>query len=119
VDALAAKKGTADLPLRQLHALAGKFPGRRHLTVALHKQLARPFASFAILLVGIPVLLAAGRSYFLGGAIAFGLSAAYYFLDIFFTSLGDRGDLPPLFAAYFPLSLLLSAGIARVSTITT
>jgi lipopolysaccharide export system permease protein len=119
VDALAAKKGAADLPLKQLHALAAKFPGRRHLIVAFHKQIARPLASFAMLLVGIPVLLSAGRSYFLGGAIAFGLSAAYYFLDIFFTSLGDRGDLPPLFAAYFPLAVLLSFGIARTATVTT
>jgi lipopolysaccharide export system permease protein len=87
--------------------------------VALHKQVSRPFASFAMLLVGIPLLLSAGRAYFAGGALAFGLSMAYYFLDILFTSLGDRGDLPPLLAAYSPLALLLSLGVARLSTVTT
>ena len=44
---------------------------------------------------------------------------AYYFLDIFFTSLGDRGDIPPYLAAYFPLALLLSLGVARMSTVPT
>jgi lipopolysaccharide export system permease protein len=118
-DALANKKATAALSLSQLHALARKFPGRRHLQVAFGKQLARPFASFAMLLLGVPLLLSAGRAYFAGGALSFGLSTAYYFLDIFFTSLGDRGDLPPFVAAYVPLALLLSLGIAKLATVPT
>mgnify|MGYP002622827386 CR=1 FL=1 len=72
-----------------------------------------------LLLCGVPILIGAGRSHFLGVAIAFGLSAAYYFLDIFFTSLGDRGDLPALFAAWFPLAALLSLGLARLVTVPT
>jgi lipopolysaccharide export LptBFGC system permease protein LptF len=87
--------------------------------VALHKQVARPFASFAMLLVGVPVLLSVGRSYFAGGAIAFALSAGYYFLDVLFTSLGDRGDLPALFGAYVPIALLLSLGVAKAATVPT
>jgi lipopolysaccharide export LptBFGC system permease protein LptF len=119
VDALATRRGTASLSLSQLRALADRFPARRNLRVALHKQVARPFASFALLLVGIPLLVAAGRAYFMGGALAFGLSMSYYFLDILFTSLGDRGDLPPYLAAYFPLVLLLSLGVARMATVPT
>jgi lipopolysaccharide export system permease protein len=119
VSALASKKGTSELSLSRLRALSEKFPGRRHLRVALHKQLARPFSSFAMLLVGVPILLSVGRSYFAGGALAFVLSAAYYFLDIFFTSLGDRGDIPALLGAYVPLALLLSLGTARVATVPT
>jgi lipopolysaccharide export LptBFGC system permease protein LptF len=119
VDALATKRGIAGLSLSQLKGLVDRFPGRRHLRVALHKQVSRPFASFAMLLVGIPLLLSAGRAYFAGGALAFGISMAYYFLDIFFTSLGDRGDLPPFLAAYAPLALLFSAGVARLSTVAT
>jgi lipopolysaccharide export system permease protein len=119
VDALATKKGTSALSISQLRGLSARFPGRRNLEVALHKQVARPFASFAMLLVGVPLLLTAGRAYFVGGALAFGLSASYYFLDISFTSLGDRGDIPPHFAAYFPLVLLLSLGVARTATVPT
>lgn len=119
VEALATKKGTDELSYSQLARIVRKFPNRRHLRVALHKQVARPFTSFAMLLVGIPVLLAWGRSYFLGGAIAFVLSAGYYFLDIFFTSLGARGELPSVFAAYFPLAFLLSLGAARLVTVPT
>jgi lipopolysaccharide export system permease protein len=119
VDALATKRGVAGLSLSQLKRLVERFPGRRHLRVALHKQVSRPFASLAMLLVGVPLLLSAGRAYFAGGALAFALSMAYYFLDIFFTSLGDRGDLPPFLAAYSPLALLFSLGVARLSTVTT
>jgi lipopolysaccharide export system permease protein len=119
VDALATKRGTAALSLSQLKGLSERFPGRRNLKVALHKQIARPFASFAMLLVGVPLLLSAGRAYFVGGALAFGLSMAYYFMDISFTSLGDRGDVPPHLAAYLPLALLLSLGAARMSTVPT
>jgi len=119
VDALVSKKGSSELSYSQLALLANKFPRRRHLRVALHKQVARPFAAFVLLLVGVPILLATGRSYFLGAAVAFGISVIYYGLDIFFTSLGDRGDLPAIFAAYFPLALLLSLGIARLSVVPT
>jgi len=119
VEALATKKGTAEISFSQLLKLSNKFPRRRNLRVALHKQLARPFSGFALLLCGIPILLAAGRSVFLGGAIAFGLSASYYFLDVFLTSLGDRGDLPPTVAAYFPLALLVSIGASRLVSVPT
>ena len=119
VEALASKKGTADLSYTQLARIARKFPERRNLKMALHKQLARPLSSVVLLLCGVPILIGAGRSHFLGVAIAFGLSAAYYFLDIFFTSLGDRGDLPALFAAWFPLAALLSLGLARLVTVPT
>jgi len=119
VEALASKKGTSELSFTQLARLARKFPERRNLRMALYKQVARPLSSVVLLLCGVPILLGAGRSHFLGVAIAFGLSACYYFLDIFFTSLGDRGDLPTLFAAWFPLATLLSLGIARLFTVPT
>ncbi|MHC4342861.1 MAG: LptF/LptG family permease [Planctomycetota bacterium] len=119
VEALASKQGTAEISHSQLANLARKFPHRRHLQVALHKQIARPLTSFVLLLVGIPILLSAGRSLFLGGGLAFGLSVTYYFLDIFFTSLGDRGDIDPFLAAYLPLALFFSIGLARLVTVRT
>lgn len=119
VEALASKQGTTELSMTQLLSLVRKFPDRRNLEVALHKQIARPLTSFVLLLVGIPTLLALGRSLVLGAGIAFGLSAIYYFGDIFFTSLGDRGDLAPVVAAYLPLSIFLSAGVARLATVPT
>jgi lipopolysaccharide export system permease protein len=119
VEALASKTGTADLSYSQLSRLAAKFPDRRHLAVALHKQIARPLTSIVLLLCSVPVLLAAGRSVFRGGALAFGISASYYLLDVFFTSIGARGDLAPVFAAYFPLVLLASFGISRLVVVPT
>ena len=119
VEALASRKGTMEVSYTQLLSLARKFPNRRHLRVALYKQFARPFTSFVMLLVGVPILLSWGRSYFLGGAIAFGLSAGFYFFDIFFTSLGDRGDLPAVFAAYYPLAFLFSIAVARLAVVPT
>jgi lipopolysaccharide export LptBFGC system permease protein LptF len=87
--------------------------------MALYKQASRPLSSLVLLLCGIPILLGAGRSHFLGAAIAFALSAGYYLLDVLFTSLGDRGDLPVLFAAWLPLAALLSLGVARLRTVPT
>jgi len=119
VEALAAKYGTAELSLTQLHALATKFPERRNLQVAVQKQLARPMASFVLLLVGVPILLGFGRTLVAGAAVAFGVSASYYFLDIFLTSLGDRGEVPPVVAVWFPIALYLSLGVARLMTVRT
>ncbi|MDH3592577.1 MAG: LptF/LptG family permease, partial [Planctomycetota bacterium] len=65
VEALASKKGTDELSFTQLGRLVAKFPERRHLRVAWHKQAARPLSSFVLLLCGVPILLATGRSYFM------------------------------------------------------
>ncbi|MDH3590353.1 MAG: LptF/LptG family permease [Planctomycetota bacterium] len=119
VEALTSKEGTGELSFGQLQALANRFPNRRHLRIELHKQIARPLSSFALVLCGVPVLLAAGRSVFWGGAIGFALSALYYFMDIFFTSSGARGDIPVVFAAYFPIAFLVSFGLARLITLRT
>ena len=86
--------------------------------MALHKQLARPLTSFVLLLVGISIVLTTGRrKRFLGAGLTLLLCACYYFLDIFFSSLGDRGDLSPVMGAYFPLVLLFSIGTARLWTL--
>ena len=116
VEALASKHGTAELSFSQIAQLVEKFPYRRNLQVALHKQVSRPLTGFVLILLGIPVLLRSGRSFFVGGAIAFALAASYYLLDIFFTSLGDRGDLPPMVAAYLPIAILFSLGFAAFVT---
>ncbi len=119
VEALVSRQGTAELSFGELKALAAKFPERRHLRVDLHKQFARPLSSFALVLCSVPVLLSAGRSVFWGSTIGFAISAAYYFMDIFFTSAGARGDLPVVFCAYFPVAMLLSFGLARLLTLRT
>ncbi|MGH7161845.1 MAG: LptF/LptG family permease [Planctomycetota bacterium] len=119
VEALVSKQGTQEIATRELRRLARKFPERRFLEVALHKQVARPFTSLVLLLLGVPVVLAVGRSLFLGGGVAFFLSATYYFMDLFFTSLGDRGDLPPEMASYAPLLLFASLGAASLATVPT
>jgi lipopolysaccharide export system permease protein len=119
VDALASKYGTTELSLSQLDKLVDKFPYRRNLRVALHKQVSRPLTSFVMVLLGIPILLKTGRSLWVGGGIAFGLAASYYLLDIFFSSLGDRGDLSAVLAAYLPIAILFSLGVAAYTTLRT
>jgi lipopolysaccharide export system permease protein len=123
VEALASRHGTTELSLTQLQGLARKFPDRRNLQVAVHKQLARPLTSFVLLLVGIPILLGIGRTLVAGAAIAFGVSASYYFLEIFLTSLGDRGgdrgEVPAVVSVWFPIALYLSLGLARLMTVRT
>jgi len=119
VEAIASKEGTAELSLRQLMALQRKYPDRRSLAVAVQRQMARPLASFVLLLLGVPMLLATGRSLVAGAIVAFGVSASFYFIDIFLTSLGDRGDVPAVLAVWFPIVLYLSLGLARLFTVRT
>lgn len=119
VEALASKQGTAEISLRQLGRLVDKFPYRRHLRVSFHKQITRPLTSFVLLLVAIAFLLGRSRARIVGLVTALALCAGYYFLDIFFSSLGDRGDLTPVVAAYAPLALLFSIGTARLLTMRT
>jgi len=117
VEALASKQGTAEISFTQLRRLVKKFPERRNLRVAMHKQITRPLTTFVLLMVGVPFLLASGRRRFMGMALTIAVCGGYYLLDIFFTSLGDRGDLPPLMAAYLPLALVFSLGVARLATL--
>jgi lipopolysaccharide export system permease protein len=119
VEALVAKEGTAEMSLEQVYSLTRRFPLRRNLRVAFHQQMTRPLSGFVLLLVGVPVLLSIGRGRFLGGALVLGLSASYYLLDIFLSSLGDRGDVPPLLAAWLPIAFFLSFGLARLATVPT
>lgn len=117
VEVLASKQGTAEISFGQLRRLVAKFPDRRNLRVAMHKQVTRPLTTFVLLLAGVPFLLGAGRRRFFGIGLTVGLCGGYFLLDIFFTSLGDRGDLPPLVAAYLPIILLGSLGLARLLTL--
>ncbi|MHC4958344.1 MAG: LptF/LptG family permease [Planctomycetota bacterium] len=119
VEALASKQGTSEIAFSQLKRLVDKFPDRRNLRVALYKQLTRPLSTFVMLLVGVPMLVGAGRRRFVGLGLTLGLCGGFYLLDIFFTSLGDRGDLPPLLAAMLPLALLFGMGVARLATLRT
>jgi len=119
VEAIASKEGTSELSLSQLQSLHRKYPDRRSLAVAVHRQMARPFASFVLLLLGVPMLLATGRSLVAGAIVAFGVSASFYFIDIFLSSLGNRGDIPAVLAVWFPIVLYLSLGIARLFTVRT
>jgi len=116
VEALVVKAGTEELSFAQLTRLVGKFPDRRALQVARHRQISAPFASWVLVLVCVPAILATGRARFAGPAIAFFCAATFYFGDIFCTSLGDRGELSPLLAAYLPLTFFLSLGLAGLAT---
>ena len=119
VETLIAREGTAEVSFSQLAQLRDRFPDRRALQVALYQQLAQPFNCLVLLLVVVPALVNAGRKVIVGGGSVFLASAGFYFLSIFCTSMGDRGDLPPMVAAYFPPMLFLSVGIARLVTIRT
>ena len=51
-----------------------------------------------------------------GAIVAFGVSASFYFIDIFLTSLGNRGDIPAVLAVWFPIafSIFVPGVVMRV-----
>jgi len=113
VEVLISRQGTAESSFRQLKALADKFPDRRSLQVALHRQVAQPLSCFALVLLAIPLLLRAGGSVARGGGRVFLASGALFVMTVFCNILGDRGDLSPLLAAYLPVTFFLCLGLAR------
>ena len=119
IEALVAKRGTAELSIGQLDHLRRKFPDRRSLQVAYHKEISHPFSAFALTLVGVGFFLAVRGSFYAKALVVLLLGGVYFFFEIFCTSLGARGDLPPVLAAYLPLSVYLSLGVARWWTLPT
>ena len=119
VEALVSKSGTEEISCVALARVAAKFPDRRNLHVALHKQIARPFTTFLLLLVGIPMMLSLRDSRHLGAGLVFGGAALFYGIDLGCASLGNRGDMSPIVAAYLPPAVYLSLGLARFITVPT
>ena len=83
--------------------------------VEYHAKVAFPFASFIMVLFGVPFASARPRT---GAAVGFGISTAITFLYLIFMKasqvFGYNGDLHPLLTAWLANAIFLTAGIVNL-----
>jgi lipopolysaccharide export LptBFGC system permease protein LptF len=110
------------LTLHQLRQKIKQDPGNDHFRLMLHSRLAAPFVTFALLLVGIPVLVGFERSTnsrVLGGIVCVLIVAAFHVVSFVVASMGNVGLLDPAVAAWLPHGLAAGAGIWLFATMHT
>ena len=83
-----------------------------HDEIELHKKFALPFTCLIFTLIGVPLGIQPKRSKRSVGLILCLLVVfVYYGLTILFDVLGENGDLPPLWAVWFPNIIITLAGL--------
>lgn len=116
------EEDVASLPSAQIEELRALYPDKfASLSMQLYSRRTRPFASFVLLLLGLPFVARPGqRSIAAGLAVAFGCCLVYMGFDLFCSELGAReGGLHPLVASWFTPVLFFAVGIARIDKIVT
>jgi len=79
----------------------------------LQFKMSIPIASFICVLVGVPLSIRSGRSSMMMGiAVSVALILMYWVGTIVFTTLGRKGVIPPVYAAWSQNALFLLVGIA-------
>lgn len=90
----------------------GGYKAYRYLTM-MHTKFAAPFASFVMVILGIPFALRNSRS----GGVALGIGAsvgigfAYFVVNAILLSYGRSGVLPPMFAAWGANIIFIMGGV--------
>ena len=88
--------------------------------VRIHARFAFALSPLVLLLLGLPFVASAPSKTFLSGMFAcFVLALAYYMAHFLLQDFGNRGDLPPGWAAWTPTGLFGTAGLAAFARIRT
>ncbi len=106
--------------ISQAYRLVKERPDLGGVKVALHAKVAFPISTVVLLLVGLPSALRwGGKSYLLGAGV--GLMVAFLFLSFYVASIevGNRGELPAVIAAWFPISSFGAVGLYLFGSIRT
>ncbi|MBQ4492535.1 MAG: LPS export ABC transporter permease LptG [Deltaproteobacteria bacterium] len=106
-----------ELNYRQLHHLAHRLQAEgfdaTSYRVDMHSRLAVPFASFIMVILGIPFALRNSRraGVAMGMAISVGVGMIYFFAQATLTAFGYSALLPPLVAAWSANIIFMLLGI--------
>jgi len=85
------------------------------LLTEIHKKTSLAFASFAVVLIALPLAVIARRGEkFIGFGIGLGVIVIFYILRAGGTALALKGALPPILSMWFPNFLLASAGVVLI-----
>ncbi len=100
-------------PARELMEKIRSNPLRYDLVMSLHMRLAMPLATLILLIIGAPLIVAREtQSFFLGVGICILVAAAYYVSLFVMINLGNKAILAPHFAAWAPVIVFGSLGLA-------
>lgn len=106
-----------ELTRQEVNELLRRDPANLSLRTLRQSNRAFPLANLVLLLVGLPLVLAAGgRLAWRGVVAAFVLGFLFFLIDSVTRSMGMEGQLGPLVAAWFPLLLYGSAGVVLTAT---
>jgi len=93
---------------------------RLQLEVAMHQHVTQPILNLLILLVGLPFV--AGReerNYFVSVGLAVALVIGVFLVMFASTAFGNAGHVPPLWAAWIPVFLVLPPSILSMEMLKT
>ena len=93
---------------------------RLHLEVAMHHHVTQPILNLLILLLGLPFV--AGReerNYFVSVGLAVALVIGVFLVTFASTAFGNAGHVPPIWAAWIPVFLVLPPSILSMEMLKT
>jgi lipopolysaccharide export LptBFGC system permease protein LptF len=107
-------------PLRKLRDEARRYPHVPSVRMRLYGRFSFPLSPVVLLLIGLPFVVAAhSKSFVKGLFFCFLLAFGYYMTHFACMDLGNRGSLPPAWAAFGPagaFGLFGLASFARMKT---
>ena len=108
------------LSIGELETLARRVPSVAKFQVLFHSAITGALANLLLPLLGLPCVLRADKRSSLEGAVkAFALCVLYFVATLFSYQLGAEQVLGPLFAAWLPVVLFGSLGIALFESMRT
>jgi len=100
-------------PARELVEKIERNPKRFDLMMSLHLRFAMPMASIVLLMMGVPLIVSREtQNFFLGVGICILIAAAYYVSLFVMINLGNKALFSPHFAAWAPVIVFGSLGLA-------
>ena len=93
---------------------------RLQLEVAMHQHITSPILNVLILLLGLPFVAGReDRNYFVGVGLAVALVIGVFILTFAATAFGNAGHVPPIWAAWIPVFLVLPPSILSMEMLKT
>lgn len=106
--------------LKELERNMRDFPHQPFWKVQWQSKWAMPVSNIVLLLIGVPLLMRSGvRNVFVGVGISLGIGVLFFGCILAFLDAGNQGRIDAVTAAWFPIVLFGSIGIAMVDAIRT
>jgi lipopolysaccharide export system permease protein len=97
-----------------------RYPHVPSCTIKVHSRLSFPFSPLVLLLLGLPfVVTPQSKSFITSLIFCFAVAVGYILIHFTCLDLGNKGTLPPIWAAWLPVGLFGTVGLAGFSRMRT